>query len=293
MNINQLQYFKCVYMYRSVSKAAEELHISQPSVSNSIKDLEEEFGVKLFNRFHGGMEPTVHGDTLFALSKDILSKLEQTKHIMSELGRENKIIRLGIPPMIGSLFLPPVLKSMAVVFPDIKLHITESGREELLKKLNDGLVDIAFIPHNENLNLNLCVKHVAKFEIAFCVSEKNKLSEKSTVSAKDLSDVPLVLFDDTFFQTEKIKSWFSVSNVKPDIILQTGQLSTIKSLISKNIASGFLFKEMSVLNDGIKFIPTCSKIYADISLVWKKDSYLCSLMDKFSNFVSKINVFDD
>ena len=142
MNFNQLKYFASVYTYRSVSKAADILHISQPSISNSIKELEDELGIKLFKRFHGGMEPTGYGETLFMFSKDILLRLEQTEHIMKEMGSDKKVLRLGIPPMIGSLFLPQILKEQEKCLPNIKLHITESGREELLKKLNDDLVDI-------------------------------------------------------------------------------------------------------------------------------------------------------
>ena len=290
MNLNQLRYFNAVCEYRSVSKAASILHISQPSVSNSIKELEQEFGVVLFNRFHGGMEPTVHGETLYNLSKDLLLKAEQTEHIMKDVLKKSKVIRLGIPPMIGSLFLSRIFRNMEQSFADVKLHITEGGRSELLKKLTDNNVDMIFIPHNDLMNPAFTFRHIAKLEIACCISKDNPLSEKSQITPYDLDGVPLVLFDDSFFQTYKIKKWFSSSGVKPDIILQTQQLSTLQSIVSDGVAAGFLFKALSRPDDGIAYVSAGEKIYADISLVWKKDSFASDIMQSFGEFVSEINV---
>lgn len=290
MNINQLRYFSAVCEYRSVSKAASILHISQPSVSNSIKELEQEFGVILFSRFHGGMEPTVHGETLYNLSKDLLFKAEQTEHIMKDILNKSKVIRLGIPPMIGSLYLSHIFKNMEQRFSDVKLHIIEGGRSELLKKLADNHVDLIFIPHNDLMNPAFTFRHIAKLEISCCISKDNFLSEKSQISPSDLDGVPLVLFDDSFFQTYKIKKWFSSAGVKPDIIFQTQQLSTLQSMVSDGVAAGFLFKALSKTNDDVKYISAEKKIYADISLVWKKDSYAADLLQKFAEFVSEVRV---
>jgi DNA-binding transcriptional LysR family regulator len=291
MNINQLKYFNAVYTYRSVSKAADILHISQPSLSNSIKELEHEFDVVLFSRFHGGMEPTIHAETLYNLSKDLLLKAEQMQRIMRDVSKDNKVIRFGVPPMIGSLFLSGIYKNMGERLQDVKLHIIEGGREELLKKLNDNQVDMIFIPYNDLANSALTVKHIAKLEIACCVSGDNKLSKKPSIIPPDLKNVPLVLFDDSYFQTDKIKKWFSESSTEPNIILQTQQLSTIQSFVSDGVAAGFLFKEMSKKSDNIVYISARDKIYADVSLVWKKENYFSDMLKKFGEFVSDINEF--
>lgn len=290
MNLNQLKYFNAVCEYRSVSKAATILHISQPSVSNSIKELEQEFGVILFNRFHGGMEPTDYGETLYNLSKDLLLKVEQTEHIMMNVLKKSKVIRLGIPPMIGSLFLSRIFRNMEQKFPDIKLHITEGGRSELLKKLSDNQVDMIFIPHNDLINPAFTFRHIAKLEIACCISCDHPLSDKSHLTPSDLNGVPIVLFDDSFFQTYKIKKWFSAAGVEPDIIFQTQQLSTLQSIVFDGVAAGFLFKALSKKDDGISYISAEEGIYADISLVWKRDIFAEEMIERFAEFVCEINV---
>ena len=108
MNLTQLKYFYAVCEYKTISKAAEHLFITQPSLSNAIKELEREFGVTLFVRRYKGIELTKEGETLFKMGKELLTQFEHTEHIMKEMGKERKILRLGIPPMIGSLILPDI-----------------------------------------------------------------------------------------------------------------------------------------------------------------------------------------
>ena len=105
MNFTQLKYFEVICSCGSVSKAAEVLHISQPSLSMAIRELETEYGVFLFKRHHKGVSLTPEGETLLALSRDILTRVEDMTAIMKDLGRGRKILKLGLPPMIGSLFL--------------------------------------------------------------------------------------------------------------------------------------------------------------------------------------------
>jgi hypothetical protein len=92
------------------------------------------------------------------------------------------------------------------------------------------------------------------------------------------------LFENSFFQTEEIKKWFAHENVNPNIILQTKQLSTMLTMISNNVAVGFTIREIAEKNNDFVTIPAKNPMYADASLVWKKDSYYFSCMDKFRKY---------
>ena len=96
MNFTQLKYFETVCSCGSVSKAAEVLHISQPSLSMAIRELEAEFGVFLFKRHHKGVSLTPEGETLLTLGKDILTRVEATTDIMKDLGSGRKILKTSI-----------------------------------------------------------------------------------------------------------------------------------------------------------------------------------------------------
>ena len=284
MNLIQLRYFQAVCVYQTVSAAAEYLHISQPALSSAIKELENEFGVTLFHRQHSGMALTGEGETLLEMSRKLLSGAEEIESVMHDLGKANKKLRLGVPPMIGFLLMPYIFGGFAVDCPDVQLEITEGGRQELLKKLSDDLLDMIFLPHNRPLDRKFAMHKVAQLEIVCCASKENPISACSSVQPSDLAGIPLILFKDSFFQTEEIKKWFTLAGVKPNILLQTNQFSTMQTMIANNVAAGFLFKELVKADSGLVSIPVSDPMYVDVSLAWKKDAYFLDAMGRLKKY---------
>lgn len=291
MNLNQLKYFYTVCIQGSLSSASECLYISQPSLSSSIKSLEKEFGVSLFNRRYKGMELTTEGKRLFEMCKDILSRAEQLEDIMKDLGNERNKLRLGVPPMIGSIILPRIYREFCKLYPDITLEIVEDGRSSLLDKLSENYLDMIFMLHNDSLDDKFTSAKIAHLEIVCCASKDNVISEYKSVTPQLLENVPLVLFENSFFQTEEIKKWFARESVNPNIIMQTKQLSTMLTMILNNVAAGFTFRKLTEINKAFVAIPTKNPMYADASLVWKKDSYYFSCMEKFRKYIVNKNIF--
>ncbi len=291
MNLIQLKYFVSVCETGTVSAAAENLYIAQPSLSNAIKEMEQEFGVKLFARQHRGMVITPEGERLYKMAKELLSRAQQTENIMKDMGKQRKILRLGVPPMIGSVVLPKIYRDFMSDNPDIHIEITEGGQQELLSRLSEGFLDMAFIPQENFEEKGFAGINIVKTEIVCCVSRENALADKESITAKELSKTPIVIFKDSFYHTEEVRKWFSDSKVKPNIILQTAQLSTIQSLVSNNIAAGFMFRPLIDEKKGFRAISASPVMDIDISLVWKKDSYFFSSMKKFLEYVEGHNLF--
>ncbi|MBE7051681.1 MAG: LysR family transcriptional regulator [Ruminococcaceae bacterium] len=290
MNLTQLKYFKAVGIYQSVSMAAEYLHISQPSLSSAIKDLEDEFGIQLFKRTHKGMILTNEGNELLERATKLLSHAEAVERVMQDMGNRKKSLHLGIPPMIGSLVLSKILGDFAVANPDITLDITEGGRSELLNLADDGLIDMLILPHYDSFDSRFNVLRIGQLETACCVSKKSPLSKLSTIQPSDLMHSPIVLFKNSFFQTELILNWFSKSNISPNIVIQSSQLSTIENLVASGNGAGFMFKELTKENQKIKAISLNNPLKLDVSLVWKKQSVVFSSMKRFYNYVKNTSL---
>lgn len=291
MNLNQLKYFYTVCIYGSLSEASEYLYISQPSLSSAIKALEKEFGVSLFTRQHQGMELTKEGKMLFEMCQDVLSRTDRLENIMKDLGNERSRLRLGVPPMIGSLILPYIYCDFCKLYPDVTLEIIEGGRSELLDKLSENYLDMVFLLQNKNLDIKYETINLAKLEIVCCASKDSEISKQKCISPSNLKNTPLVLYKDSFFQTEEIKKWFACEKINPNIILQTNQLSTMLTMISNNVAVGFTLKELTETNKDFTAITIKNPIHVDASLVWKKDSYKFSSMEKFIKYVKENNPF--
>lgn len=292
MNLNQLKYFYAICIYGSLSDTSEYLYISQPSLSSAIKALENEFGVVLFNRHHKGMELTSEGKVLFEMCKEIIPRTEQMENIMKDLGNERKKLRLGVPPMIASLILPNIYRDFYKLYPDITLEIVEDGHNGLLDKLSENYLDMVLLLDNNSLDKKFVSTKVAELEIVCCTSKDNTIAKYQSVTPRLLKSTPLVLFENTFFKTEKIKKWFAAEKINPNIILQTNQLSTMLTMISSDTAAGFTFRELTKTNETFVAIPTEIPMYADVNLVWKKDSYCFDSMEKFKKYINEKNPFE-
>lgn len=292
MNLVQLRYFKAVCTYQSVSAAAEYLHISQPSLSSAIKELETEFGVVLFNRRHRGMVLTEAGEKLLCMCDDLLTRADRIESVMNELGGERRVLKLGVPPMIGSLILPRIYNEFAAENPDVSLEIFEGGRSELTRLLSEGFLDMAFVPHNRPIEKGFLAECVGQLEIVCCVAKNHSLANKKEIDAKELRDVPLVLYKNGFYQTEEIKRWFMASGTEPKILLQTEQLSTVETIILSGIAAGFLFRKLVEKNEDMVALSAKVPLCIDVSLVRRKDQFSFGCMKKFREYINSANIFE-
>ena len=291
MNLNQLKYFYTVCLYGSLSEASKQLYISQPSLSSSIIALEKEFGVTLFSRHHRGITLTSEGKVFYEMCKDILNRTENLENIMKDLGNERNKLRLGIPPMIGSMVLAGIYRDFCRMHPEVNLEITEGGRHELLDKLSENYLDMIFSLDNNTLDTKFESEVVANLEIVCCVSKENPIAKHKSVTPKLLKNTPIVLFENSYYQTDKIKKWFSDENITPDILMQTKQLSSMLTLISNNVAAGFTFRELAEINKSLIAIPTESPMYVNANLIWKKNAYSFGCMENFKKYVTDNNPF--
>ena len=208
---------------------------------------------------------------------------------MQELAMGKKVLKLGIPPMIGSILLPEILVPFGKKHPHIQLALSEGGKDELLKKLRDNLIDMAFIPHNSPVSSEFNSEKITEFDIVCCVNHQNPLAELKTITPNDIKNTPLVLFKDGFFQTSVVKKWLSDSGITPEILLQTEQFSTLESLIKNNLGAGFVFKKLTEEKPHLCPVPTSVPMVSTISLVWKKGVDSNETNQKFAKFV-KSNV---
>ena len=291
MNLMQLKYFITVCELGTVSEAAEHLHIAQPSLSIAIKELEREFGTSLFNRTRRGMQLTDEGKQFLIMSTDIVERAERAERAMKNMGCDKRALKLGVPPMIGSLVLPAIYRDFVSKNTDIDVEIVECGAEETAKMILDGQLDMAFVSHTGAFDTDMGSVRLASVDILCGVSACNPVAQKSTVSPQDLDGMPLVMYKDGFFQSKEIKRWFSRGKTSPNVLVTTNQLSTMVKLISSNTAVGFLFRDIVERESEIAIITPDPPISLSISLVWKKNKFPSAAMKKFKDYVETSGLF--
>ncbi|WP_327267494.1 LysR substrate-binding domain-containing protein [Streptomyces sp. NBC_01218] len=146
MHFQQLAYFVAVAEARHFTRAAEAVHVSQPSLSQQIRALEKELGAELFSRARGNIALTDAGETLLPLARRILADADRARREVQELVRLRRgRIRLGATPSICTGLLPDVLRAYHDRHPGIELRLEEGGSHDLVRQLARGALDIALL----------------------------------------------------------------------------------------------------------------------------------------------------
>jgi DNA-binding transcriptional LysR family regulator len=284
MTLKQLEYFLAVCKYENITRAAENLHISQPSITTSIKNLEDYLGVTLIDRSSKKISITGEGNLLAKRVVGILNLVEDTTEEIREFGlRKKKIIKIGVPPMIGSFLFPEIFIEFSRKHPNIELKAVESGSLETKRLLENDEIDVAFIILEAYEETD--VKPIVKTQVQFCVNRENELSKKDVILMDEIGNEPVIMLKEGFYNNKVVKERYSNSKIKPNIIYYSNQLDTIKSFVRSGIGSAFLIREIVDNEKDIKAIPFESPIDINIGLVWKKDRYISEVTRTFIDFL--------
>jgi len=285
MKLQQLRYFYAACEHNHISSAAQALHVSQPSVSMAIRELEAEFGVKLIQRRYQGFALTDEGRSLYHMAEGVLRHADQVEQRMADLARRQTPLRIGVPPMAGTTILPRVYGQFLPQHPDIFLTTSETGTKMLLHGLLDNTLDMAFVTHYGPLPPAFKSVPVSYTETAWCAAPDHPLAKLERVRIEQLKDEPLVLFQNSFNIYELVDHRFRQAGLSPNVLHQSGQLSTVYGLIRDGIASGFLMRSVEPFFPGLSWVSVDPPFAAAISLVWERHRaptrHMTQLIDSF------------
>lgn len=197
MNVNLELYriFESVANNKNITKAANELNISQPAISKSIKNLENQLGGKLFARTKRGVILTKEGEELYKYINKALEYIKSAENKFTELiNLESGTIRIGISTTLARHFLTPYLEKFHKLYPNIKIEINTNLWRTLFSKLRNGLLDMIILHvGEENLGSDIEIIKCRKVHDTFVVGNDYKHLLDKKLSLKDLNDYSLIL----------------------------------------------------------------------------------------------------
>ena len=284
MKISQLRYFQAVCQYNNITRASEALYVSQPAISASIKELEDELGVALFHRQNNKITLTMEGTYFLQQAEEILAKVDAVILQMKDFGGKKKQFRIGVPPMIGTFLFPPMFREFKTLHPDIAIEIFEHGSLQTRVLVEDESLDLAIAVVEEGMEQTFEIVDILETELVFCVSKTSPLSKKKKLDIEDLRDQPIILMKADSFQNPKIKALFSRHGIEPHVLLYSSQLYTIKKFITDGLAGAFVFREVAEMDDELVAIPLAEPIPVRIGLIYKKAAHLFSDTGEFVRF---------
>ncbi len=197
MNIDFELYriFYVVANHCNITKASEELSISQPAISKSIKSLEEQLGGQLFVRTKRGVVLTEEGKEFYNYIKQAIEYINNAENKFTDLiNLETGCIKIGISTTLTKEFLLPYLEEFHSLYPKIDIQIITNLTSDLMPKLRNGLIDIVILNLNDkNYGNDIDIIKCRKINDCFVVNNKYKDLTLKEVSLKDLNNYPLIL----------------------------------------------------------------------------------------------------
>lgn len=271
MTFTQLKYFQTICQYNNITRASAKLHISQPSLSNAVRELEHEFGVSLFNRRSRGLELTPEGRYLLTEAEKILDQAEQLSEHMKQLGGAKHTLTLGLPAMSGSLVFADLLQALYTRSPGIHVQVIESGSLSNRQKVLDGTLDAAIITRNSSLPSGY--GHIALRQVDIClyISASHRLAAKKALNIKDLDHLPLALLPEDTFLNDYIHQYYHSHGLTLNTIVHTNQLATIQQLIANNTAASFLLDHVLEESSDLVKRSVPDMPSTEIDLIWRSD----------------------
>jgi LysR family hydrogen peroxide-inducible transcriptional activator len=230
MELDQLRHFLKVAEHSNFTRAAEDIALSQPALSRSVGRLEDELGQPLFERQTRSVSLTDAGHLLLERARQILLLVDDTKALFNDDGQTGRI-RVAAIPTIAPYFLPERLKRFHRDFPGASVIVHEDTTENLLKKLNDGLVDvmIAALPIEARY---LQIEKLFDEELLLVIAKENPLAKRKSIQLHDIESLPFVLLGEAHCLTDSIVSFCRQKSFHPLSVERTSQLATVQELVA-------------------------------------------------------------
>lgn len=290
MKLTQLQYFSCVSEYGSFTKAAEHLHITQPSLSKSIAELEAEAGSTLLLRTKSGVLLTEDGQAVLEQVRNILHETDVLESMFERMGRTSHTLKIGIPPTMGYCFIPGITERVSAFKKPVPIEWKESGTNQLEQLLRSGKLDAAIVPRDFVNMDNLEWRRFRDVEEILFVARNHRLANKRIITADMITDERFVLFSEEYNQNVPFEKLFNNGGFYPQRVTYTSQLSTALNLVEKNMAVSVMIRdiwEQSHRKSNFRAISLDPPYHLELVLVWKKQTHLSWEMRVFIHAIEE------
>ncbi|MDQ0971605.1 LysR family transcriptional activator of glutamate synthase operon [Neobacillus niacini] len=296
MNIEQLEYVVEVAKTKSISIASENLKISQSGISRSISNLENELGMKLFNRSKSGTLLTEDGEKIVKIAFEIVSKLQLLKEEAQEITTNiHGKLKISSSPSVMTLLLK-VIPLFKKDYPGVKLEITEQPENEIIDDIRNNRIDIGLVYINENIQNSNDLKYgtLVSGKLNVCVNKNSPLSLHHTLSPTEILDQPLAMFNGV--NMKKFIEQFFNDYGEMEVLFMSNNSETVKRAVVDGIAITFIIDlalndDIYVKNGSIVLIPLIDCGFTTIPFGWIRlnNQYFSYLEREFIKYLQIVS----
>lgn len=275
MELRQLRYFIALAQHLHFGHAARSLHISQPSLSQQIKALEDKLGVQLFERSRRRVVLTSDGETLLSYARQLVALADDAQKELTERGGTHiGRVRLGTTPTLGGHLLPAVVHSFFEKHPGVELTIVEDGSDELARSLADGRLDLALLIDDVNLGDNE-FEPLLKERIVVAVPMGHWVAARGDIRLIDLRRERFILCREGYHLRSLTLDACAAAGFSPLVAVSGTDVDTALRFVQAGLGIT-LVPEIAVRSiDGVVALPIASpRLFRTVGIAWNPNRYL-------------------
>lgn len=272
MELRVLRYFLAVAQKRNITKAAQELLISQPTLSKQLADLEDELGVQLFIRGHRQITLTDEGEYLQTRAREITQLAEQTA--LNIKGQEviSGTISIGAGESIAMERIMRVLSEIIKDYSDVKVRLISGNADEIETALQHGSIDFAVLMANRSLDNYHHLQIPESDRWGLVMRKDDSLANKAEITPEDLADLPLLMSEQAIGE-HRFQSWWGNLDRKMNIIGTYSLVFNAQLMVAQGSTYLVTFDHLinNANNSQLTFRPLAPALTETTNVIWKKN----------------------
>ncbi|MCM8532803.1 MAG: LysR substrate-binding domain-containing protein [Lentisphaeraceae bacterium] len=289
MNLRSLEYFVTVAKELHFNRAADICGVSQPALSIQLQKLEDELGVRLFERNNKKIIITKAGEALLSRASLILQEVKDIKSMAQNFADPySGDLKLGAFPTLSPYLFPKIIPDLKDSYPEMKFFLYEEKTDVLLKMLNEGDVDAAFIalPIEEKY---LEYEEVFAEDFLLAVPQTSSLATQKSVTVKNLEDESLLLLAEGHCLRDQALDFCQKNKVSETFDFKASSLETLRQMVTAGVGMTLIPKCALQHSDMIKYLPFSGKAPGrKIALVWRKTSTRVDVLKEVADDVRRV-----
>ncbi|MCL4470154.1 MAG: LysR family transcriptional regulator [Sulfuricella sp.] len=288
----RLQVFYTVAKQLSFTKASEILFMTQPAVTFQVKQLEEHFNTRLFERSHSKITLTPAGRLAMEYAERILNLTAEMETRLTEMtGEVGGTLLIGASTTIAEYMLPRMLGDFKARYPQVQARLTVANSETIESKIADHTLDIGLIEAPSHLH-NLKADECCQDELVMICSGQNGLCKLPSVSAEQLADQPYISREAGSGTREVVDDFFKRAGIQPEdlnIVMELGSPEAIKGAVEAGlgiaiVSRATILKEIK-LGDLVA-VPLEPRLIRPLSVVYATEKFRSKLLQSFLDFAT-------
>lgn len=283
MELRVLNYFLTAAREENITRAAQLLHVTQPTLSRQLMQLEEELGTKLFRRGRHSIALTEEGALLQRRAEELLALAEKTRQELAPAAELVGEIAIGSGDLHSTRVLTDALARFRQAHPQVRFELFSGNSDNIKARIERGSLDLGLLVEPVDISHYRFLRMPVRESWGAWVNADSPLAEKDVITPQDLSGMPVILTKRTLMQNE-FQSWFGTRLPPPEIVC-SGNLPYNLAMLAKSLRLPFVSVRLDCTYDGMCYVPLSPRLAFGTVLVWKKTQTFSAATAAFLDYI--------